>query len=536
MVEPADVAHSPPEPTLAALLQSVPEFSTGTDLAAFVTGLVADANLLDKNGRDALVNANVRRFRIGQAWAASVPKKRSDREAWMRVQGEAHDLGLTRVRQIVRAAVALDKALSTVSADRLPIAVLDRKLEAIPTAVRAVLDGRAPDQRATRRPRTMPSTPGQRLQVFAERVTKVIKAIFSGHEAEVPAALKALAKSGTTVADPTRRLASPTKVHDEEPRLGPVMQYAGGKTYVAPFLAEVLGRLPPDAELREPFCGGASVSVHMLLTGRATKVWLNDLDPVVQAMWNAVIHEPDDLCRALEAIVHSPANYKEMQKAVNKGDLSGVELAAATIYVQKMSFNSGYKAALKDGQNWNPAVSVTRAREIHELLCGRVVHGRCTGLDALEVIRAPGNAVLFLDPPYWGVKNGFYRKFYGKKAQFHALAEALRYPHDGPNHPWVMTIGDDEVANEMVIPGARVHRIRSGVRWQKITGRMSGGAGGDGWLLDLNREDPPKRELLITSDAWSERWGLPGPDAEVWERWFGDQGEADQTVADTTEG
>lgn len=102
------------------------------------------------------------------------------------------------------------------------------------------------------------------------------------------------------------------------------------------------------------------------------------------------------------------------------------------------------------------------------------------------------------------------------------------------DNPWVMTIGDDEVSNEMVIPGARVHRIRSGVRWKKTKGRMSGTAqGDDGWLLDLARQTkPPKRELLITSDAWSERWGLPGPDPALWEAMFGNGSAAGDTFED----
>jgi DNA adenine methylase len=518
------------EPTLAGLLQAVPAFADGTDLGVFVAGLVADASKLDKRGRDALVAANVRRYRIGQAWAKAMPKKRQDREAWMRAQGEAHGIGLTRVRQIVRASTALDVAIKEVSADGLPIAVLDRKLEAIPVAVKAVLDGRDPDVRVNRK-KVVPTTPEERRVLFLAKVEAAIKAVFVGNEGEVPAALDAIyLPTGTAAAaaavDPPKLAADgPAEPPGgaEEPRVGPVMQYAGGKTFVAPLLAQVLGRLPEGAELREPFCGGASVSIQMLRTGRATRVWLNDLDPVVQAVWNAVIQEPNALGRALDGIVHGETEFKALRKAVSKLALPSVELAASAIYCQKVAMRSVYKGEFKPDARWDAAVTKERVRETHELLCGRVVHGKCTGLDALEVIRAPGNAVLFLDPPYWRCGVFMYRKAYKKEAEFTALAEALKHHEDGPNHPWLMTIGDDEVSDRMLIPGARTHRIRSGVKWKKTAGRLSGVPGGEPhWLLDLDRDDAPKRELLITSDAASGWSGLPQLDPALWEMVFGE--------------
>ena len=497
VVEPATSA---PEPTLATLLQAVPAFIAGADLAEFVTCLVTDAKTLDKNGRDALVNANVRRVRIGQAWAVSMPAKRTEREAWMTAQGVAHGLGLTRVRQIVRAATALGKAIADVSADRLPITVLDRKLEAIPTALKAVLEGRGPDQPQPRKAKAIPSNAQERRLVFAAKVDAALKAVFAGHEMEIPAALKAISKPAPT-AVPKPTPGPIVKAEPEETRLGPVLHYAGGKTFVAPLLAQVLGKLPPDAEIREPYCGGASVSIHMLLTGRASKVWLNDLDPVVQAVWNSVIHEPDALCTALDGIVHGSAEFKKLRAAVNKRTLAGPELAAAAIYVQKFAYKGTRQGEFRtDPLKWVAAVAATRVREAHGLLAGRVVHGECTGRDALEVIRAPGNAVLFLDPPYWRVGTWMYRKAYKLEAEFQALADALHYHPDRPNHPWIMTIGDDEVSDRMHIPGSAIHRIRSGVRWLKTKGRMSETPDGEpGWLLDLDREDVPRRELLITS-------------------------------------
>ena len=131
--------------TIADVLSTVREIGKDEDLAVYVSNAAAEATSYDRHGRAALVSANASRYRMGQAWARTMPRKRADREAWMREQGEPLGLKLTRIRQIIRVARALDKAVSAISADGLPIAILDRRWERIPTAVKAVLEGRDPD-------------------------------------------------------------------------------------------------------------------------------------------------------------------------------------------------------------------------------------------------------------------------------------------------------------------------------------------------------------------------------------------------------
>lgn len=184
-------ASPSPDPTLAGLLQAVPEYQEGADLDAFVHGLVAEAAKLDQRSRDALVHANIRRVRIGEAWRRSMPKKRADRESWMRARGEAIGVGLTRVKQMVRAATAIEQALQAVPADRLPIRVLDRRLEAIPRAVKAVLSGDDPDLRTSKK-RAVPETSEARQEMFVTRVNAAIRAIYADHTEELPAVLEAI--------------------------------------------------------------------------------------------------------------------------------------------------------------------------------------------------------------------------------------------------------------------------------------------------------------------------------------------------------
>ena len=161
--------------TIADVLSTVREIGKDEDLAVYVSNAAAEATSYDRHGRAALVSANASRYRIGQAWARAMPKKRADREAWMREQGAPLDLKLTRVRQIIRVARAVDKAIEAISTDGLPISVLDRRLESVPTAIRAVLDGRDPDAPALPKPKPTADEQLTSLQRRSERLMEDVQ-------------------------------------------------------------------------------------------------------------------------------------------------------------------------------------------------------------------------------------------------------------------------------------------------------------------------------------------------------------------------
>lgn len=106
------------------------------------------------------------------------------------------------------------------------------------------------------------------------------------------------------------------------------------------------------------------------------------------------------------------------------------------------------------------------------------------------------------------------------EADFKRLAVALR---DCP-HPWVMTVGDDEVSDKMPIPGSSVFRIR-----QPTEPMARGGiydAQERAWIVSEDEGDDPsvKTELLWVSGTPAS-WGLPTGDPGLLEELFGEAAE-----------
>src|SRR5438105_15084118 len=71
------------------------------------------------------------------------------------------------------------------------------------------------------------------------------------------------------------------------------LRYPGGKAKLAPFLAETL-RLNKLSygTYADGFAGGAGAALELLFGGHVTNIALNDLDPLIFAMWKAILCQP----------------------------------------------------------------------------------------------------------------------------------------------------------------------------------------------------------------------------------------------------
>lgn len=72
------------------------------------------------------------------------------------------------------------------------------------------------------------------------------------------------------------------------------LRYPGGKGSVTNFIKLVLiENNLLGAEYVEPYAGGASVGLSLLVEGYVDQIHINDLDPAVFAFWNAVLTDTD---------------------------------------------------------------------------------------------------------------------------------------------------------------------------------------------------------------------------------------------------
>ena len=227
----------------------------------------------------------------------------------------------------------------------------------------------------------------------------------------------------------------------------PILKWAGGKTQL---LGELCAKVPPRyGKYIEPFFGGGAL-FFALAPERAV---LADSNPELINMYRAVAADAEQVIAHLEQYENTSEHFYEV-RALDWEQLSPVEAAARTIFLNKTCFNGLYRVNQKGqfnvpfGRYKNPKIcdraailAATRVLSRAEIICGDY-------LDVLETHAAAGD-LIFLDPPYLPISAYADFKRYTKERFYEEdhvrLAEMVARLHErgcyviltNSNHPLV---------------------------------------------------------------------------------------------------
>ena len=195
------------------------------------------------------------------------------------------------------------------------------------------------------------------------------------------------------------------------------LRYPGGKRRLLPTVTRLLEENSlKDIHYVEPYAGGASVAIALLLEEYASVVHINDLSRAVYAFWHCVLNENADLCRRIEAAKVNMMEWRRhraIYEARATADLS--DLGFATLFLNRTNrsgiLGGGVIGGKKQAGAWSLDVRFTKpeiVRRVRQI--GRYASRiRLHNMDAEELTRRvvselPANSLAFYDPPY--IENG----------------------------------------------------------------------------------------------------------------------------------
>lgn len=199
-----------------------------------------------------------------------------------------------------------------------------------------------------------------------------------------------------------------------------LLRYPGSKARLARFIAQTIslnGFVRPV--FIEPFCGGASVSIALLESDIVDEVVINDIDPILAALWKCVFSKDDAMWLA-DVIMQVPLtlDYWQYQKHLRPTNLR--EAALKCLYLNRTSFSGvlhdsagplGGRAQTKwtIGCRFNREKLSSRILELWSL-SHRV--RAITQKPWIEVCRAwdgKEKTFFYLDPPFYHKAKRLYR-------------------------------------------------------------------------------------------------------------------------------
>ena len=209
--------------------------------------------------------------------------------------------------------------------------------------------------------------------------------------------------------------------------LKPPFSYYGGKTTLAPRIAELL---PPHQHYVEPFAGSLAV---LLAKEPSTMETVNDLDGDLVTFWRVLRDQPEELERACLLTPYSRTEYEHASKPL--GELDDFE-RARLVFVR---LTQGRSHSMKPTGWKYPIQPVGRQHRVSEVrskasritgIAARMEHVIVESRDALEMVDAYGqesSVCIYADPPYLGSTRASNYRIEMLEDDLHLkLADALR--------------------------------------------------------------------------------------------------------------
>lgn len=192
------------------------------------------------------------------------------------------------------------------------------------------------------------------------------------------------------------------------------LRYPGGKGKVSSFIKSLFEKnLLLDGYYVEPYAGGASVALALLIDEYASKIIINDFDKSIYAFWHCVINDTESFCQRIK---DTPINMdiwnvqRQVQRRKDESNLA--DLGFSTFFLNRTNRSGIIKAGVIGGNKqdgnfkidarFNKVELIKRIERIAKY-SDRI---ELYNLDATDLINKistdlPENTLYYFDPPYY---------------------------------------------------------------------------------------------------------------------------------------
>jgi DNA adenine methylase len=203
------------------------------------------------------------------------------------------------------------------------------------------------------------------------------------------------------------------------------LRYPGGKGRLSDFIELLFkGNCLNGGHYVEPYAGGASIALSLLINEYASVAHINDFDYSVFCFWDSIINKPDEFCKKLWDTSITVDEWKR-QKYIqnNKQEFDSLEVGFSTFFLNRTNrsgiLKGGIIGGLEQHGQWkidsrfNKTDLAKRIKRV-SLYKNRI---KLYNQDAVSLIpqiaaELPANSLIYFDPPYYQKGRDLYINFY----------------------------------------------------------------------------------------------------------------------------
>jgi len=204
------------------------------------------------------------------------------------------------------------------------------------------------------------------------------------------------------------------------------LRYPGGKNKLAKFISLLCNQNYINGHYVEPYAGGASVALYLLINGCVQEITINDYDRGIYAFWYSILNNNEEFCKKIENTDINIDNWNKFKKIhSNKKDANLFELGFATFFLNRTNRSGIIDGGIIGGRKqegkykidsrFNKSNLIERIRLIEKYK--EKIH--LYNLDALDLIDniqkiENKNTIFYFDPPYYLKGPSLYMNHYKK--------------------------------------------------------------------------------------------------------------------------
>jgi len=216
------------------------------------------------------------------------------------------------------------------------------------------------------------------------------------------------------------------------------LRYPGGKNKLAKFIAKICADNQINGHYVEPYAGGASVALYLLLENKVAEITINDFDRSVYAFWHSAIKNTKKFCELIQNTDITVENWgkaKEVQKNKKKARL--LDLGFSTFFLNRTNISGILDAGLIGGKAQHGKYKMDCRFNKNELIkkikaiAKQKKRIHLYNLDALDLVKKIESeyqntqTIFYFDPPYYLKGQSLYINYY-KHEDHEEVSNAIR--------------------------------------------------------------------------------------------------------------
>ena len=174
----------------------------------------------------------------------------------------------------------------------------------------------------------------------------------------------------------------------------------------------------------EPYAGGAGIALHLLFSGHASHIHINDLSKSIYAFWQVVLEDTDNICRLInETPVDIDTWFRQKEVQAHPERHSTLELGFSTFFLNRTNRSGIISGGVIGGQNqdgpwkldarYNKTNLISRIERISRVSDHITLYNQDAAEFITEVIPTlPLRSIVYLDPPYYTKGHDLYENHY----------------------------------------------------------------------------------------------------------------------------